>query len=202
MRKGKRMWELLRDDEGIKPILFLLLILALITITYIKFGYHDYDKLAEDTTEAVYCVETETEDTLTELILAYEPTASLLMYETEPIIEVTAPDEQRTDLEGFTITYYCGCEKCCGKWAQYHLTSSGTTPEAGRTIATDTMIIPYGTIVEIFGHEYIAEDTGSSIIGNHIDIYVDDHDEALQLGLKTDVTVTIIQRGGMINAYR
>lgn len=40
------------------------------------------------------------------------------------------------------------------------------------TIAVDTTIIPYGTIVKIDGIEYVAEDCGGAVKGNVIDIYV------------------------------
>ena len=32
--------------------------------------------------------------------------------------------------------------------------------------------------------EYVAEDTGGGIKGNHIDMYVEDHQEALALGVR------------------
>ena len=89
---------------------------------------------------------------------------------------------QTTAAETFKLTAYCGCVKCCGKWSKYHKTASGTTPVAGRTIAVDKKIIPLGTVVEIDGKEYIAEDTG--VKGKHIDIYFNDHQEALNFGVQ------------------
>ena len=85
------------------------------------------------------------------------------------------------DLGEFTITHYCACSVCCGKWAD-GITASGKTATAGRTIATDPKVIPLGSKVVINGWEYVAEDTGGAIKGNRIDIYVDDHKEALNLG--------------------
>lgn len=79
----------------------------------------------------------------------------------------------------FTLTAYCGCETCCGRWAGGP-TASGVMPEAGRTIAVDTSVIPMGSKVYIEGlGECVAEDTGSAIKGNRIDIYMDSHKEAL-----------------------
>lgn len=88
----------------------------------------------------------------------------------------------------FIVTHYCGCSKCCGKW------SSGSDENAVGclgvkltpyySIAVDKSIIPLGTILyDENGNEYKAEDTGSYIKGNRIDLFVGDHEEALNLGL-------------------
>ena len=90
----------------------------------------------------------------------------------------------------FTITYYCPCEKCCGKGGG-KLTKSGTTPTAGRTIAVCKDQIPLGATVIIDGHEYVAEDVGGSIKWNKIDIFVNDHQEALNLGKQRNIIVGI-----------
>lgn len=88
----------------------------------------------------------------------------------------------------FKITAYCACEKCCGKWAVINgggFTASGTKVEEGRTIAVYPKQIPFGTEVHIKGMgTYIAEDTGSAIKENCIDIYFDSHEEALNFGVK------------------
>lgn len=90
----------------------------------------------------------------------------------------------------FTVTHYCGCSICCGKW------SSGSESEAYGckgdkltpyySIAADPDVIPYGTIVhDQDGNAYEVVDTGSAIKGNKIDLFVGDHQEALNLGVKT-----------------
>lgn len=94
----------------------------------------------------------------------------------------------------YKITYYCACEQCCGVWAKNRpqdesgqaivKTASGAVAEAGRTIAVDPDVIPYGTEVIINGHTYTAEDCGGAIQGNRIDIYCDSHEAALQGGVK------------------
>lgn len=69
-------------------------------------------------------------------------------------------------------------------------TSTGTKPIPGRTIAVDPKVIPYGSEVVIFGNTYIAEDCGSAVKGNHIDIVFDTHQEALEFGIQyTEVEV-------------
>lgn len=65
------------------------------------------------------------------------------------------------------------------------VTSTGTTPKWG-TIAVDPSIIPYGTKVYIpqFGMTFIAEDTGSAIRGNKIDIFMNDQSKVSDWGRK------------------
>lgn len=67
------------------------------------------------------------------------------------------------------------------------ITATGTKPTEGRTIAVDPKIIPYGTKVYIpqFDRVFIAEDCGSAIKGNRIDIYMDDYDRCMDWGFKT-----------------
>lgn len=91
-------------------------------------------------------------------------------------------------IEDCMITYYC-VEKyahICGTGDG--ITATGTVATPGRTCAVDPEIIPYGSIVMVdYGdgtlHEYIAQDTGVS--GQHVDICVDTHSEALELGIET-----------------
>ncbi|MGL5506937.1 MAG: 3D domain-containing protein [Paraclostridium sp.] len=54
------------------------------------------------------------------------------------------------------------------------ITSTGTTPKWG-TIAVDPKVIPYGTKIYIphFDTVFVAEDCGSAIKGNKIDIFMD-----------------------------
>lgn len=87
----------------------------------------------------------------------------------------------------FTITSYCPCIKCNGKYSVEAggsgKTKSGTMPEAGLTIASN--ILPLGTYVMFNNHVYHVEDTGTGLPGNWIDLYVNTHQEALNWGRKT-----------------
>ena len=75
----------------------------------------------------------------------------------------------------FTITTYCPCAICNGRWAGMP-TASGTTITPGRTVAVDPSVIPLGTTVYIEGiGTRIAEDTGGAIKGNRIDLAIADH---------------------------
>ena len=85
--------------------------------------------------------------------------------------------------QAFIAYAYCACEKCCGEWAEYGKTASGTTPEQGRTVAVDPEVIPLGSSVWIDGEgPYVAEDTGSGISGDTIDIFFASHQDALDWG--------------------
>lgn len=126
------------------------------------------EESVEETTEVKETKEIETSE------------ASEQTKEPEKVTQVSSPTKRSLGM--FTLTAYCSCEKCCGKWAKYNKTESGTTPKQGRTIAVDKRVIPLGTKVIINGHEYIAEDTGSGVKRNHIDIYFNSHSEALKFG--------------------
>ncbi|MED4728333.1 3D domain-containing protein [Aneurinibacillus migulanus] len=55
----------------------------------------------------------------------------------------------------------------------YGITASGTTATSNRTIAVDRNVIPLGSVVTIDGYSgvFVAEDTGSAIKGNDIDMF-------------------------------
>lgn len=92
-------------------------------------------------------------------------------------------NESRVYLGNFKITHYCACTKCCGKNAQ-GITASGKKVEENKTIAVDPSVIKLGSKVFIDGYGYMeAQDTGSAIKGNIIDVYIADHQEALNLGV-------------------
>lgn len=135
--------------------------------------------------------------------LAARPAASV--EESAPTTIITTPSVSAAETEAanepelielgvFKTTAYCTCVKCCGIWSQEHpsrvgtdyvqKTASRTIPTAGRTVAVDTNLISYGTVIVIDGHEYIAEDTGNAVKGNVIDIYFDSHEDALEYGVQ------------------
>lgn len=124
------------------------------------------------------------------------PMTRELEYEIVPM-ENEYPETGRNDLDelrGFdgvlhncTVTYYC-CEKrphiCGGGTGK---TATGTDVTAGRSAAVDPNVIPLGAEIFVdYGdgvlHSYIAEDTGSAVLGGHIDLAVQTHEEALELG--------------------
>lgn len=118
-------------------------------------------------------------------------------------IEIETKDEQQQSkveenekifLGEFVLTAYCSCEECCGEYAFNRPVDShgneivyGSTGErlvAGVSVAVDPNVIPYGTTVIINGHEYLAQDCGGAIKGNRIDIYFENHQDALEFGVQ------------------
>jgi len=93
---------------------------------------------------------------------------------------------------------------CCG-----NITSTGVTPIAGRTVAVDPRVIPYGSKLIINGQPgYIAEDCGNywsdershtgyykHIRGNRIDIYMPSRAECMEFGRKEVLVEIIIPEG-------
>ena len=83
----------------------------------------------------------------------------------------------------FKLTFYCPCATCNG--AVGVPTASGTSLVEGRTIAVDSSVIPLGSRVYIEGYGlFIAEDTGSAIKNNKIDVLVSSHSRAYRLGVQ------------------
>ena len=117
----------------------------------------------------------------------YAPESDLIP-EPMPLYELVSLGE-------FTLTAYCPCVLCTEIWSAEHpsrigtdfvqKTASGTIPTQGRTIAVDTGVIPFSTIVVINGQEYVAEDRGGAIKNNRIDVFFDSHQEALTFGRQT-----------------
>jgi 3D (Asp-Asp-Asp) domain-containing protein len=99
-------------------------------------------------------------------------------------------------------TGYCPCGICCG-WHRNWLfrpvfssgpnkgkpkkvgqTASGTQARKG-TIAADTSLYPFGTIMYIDGYGYgRVEDRGGAIKGQRIDLFFRSHQQALDWGRK------------------
>ena len=89
----------------------------------------------------------------------------------------------------FTLTAYCPGRCCCGKWASGY-TATGTLATEGRTSSVDPKVIPYGSRVLLIWpdgtqREYIAEDCGGGVNGNHIDVFFNDHQAARYFGVQS-----------------
>lgn len=90
--------------------------------------------------------------------------------------------------EWFTVTAYCPCKKCCGRWARYHRTASGLplTYNGGDLVAADTRVLPFHTEVKIPGYAggraVPVVDRGSSIEGRMIDVFFPSHLRAKRWG--------------------
>ena len=90
----------------------------------------------------------------------------------------------------FKTTAYCPCYQCSEGWGRQ--TSSGALATADYTVAVDRRVIPMGTKLLINGKEYVAQDVGGGVKGNHIDIYFNTHSETREHGVR-NAEVFIIQ---------
>ena len=122
----------------------------------------------------------------------------------------SAEKEEKVYME---VTGYCSCGICCkyyrscwscwtvplykegpnaGKKKDIGITSDGTKATKG-TIAADVSLYPYGTKMYVPGYGWgEVHDTGSSIKGDHIDVFFDAHDEAMAWG-RQKLWVTIVR---------
>ena len=91
-------------------------------------------------------------------------------------------------IEDCTVTHYDCCVACCGK--DNGITASGVQATPGVTVAVDPDVIPLGSDVLVdYGdgviNYYRADDTGSAIKGNELDLCVSSHQEAINMGVRT-----------------
>ena len=99
----------------------------------------------------------------------------------------------------FTITKYCHCTKCCGKWGHDDPNyvahgASGMNLIAGYSVAVDPNLIPYGSKILVDGKIYEAMDTSDHFpFGSHwLDIYCATHEETIPQGERHNVTVYLL----------
>ena len=107
---------------------------------------------------------------------------------------ILAPPEEWIDA---VATAYCPCEICCGKWALNRpddivYTASGAIAEEGVTIAADWSVYSPGTILYIEGiGERTVQDRGGAISGQKIDVFFNNHEDALRFG-RQEVRIKVI----------
>ncbi len=94
----------------------------------------------------------------------------------------------------FKATYYTEWDDKIVYSPTFRLTRSGDKPISYQTIAADPKVLPLGTVVYIpelsslpNNGYFIVQDTGSQIVGNKIDIYVND----VRLANKTEEKLTV-----------
>lgn len=136
------------------------------------------------------------------LFFAPHETETVEAVKIETTIEETTSEPVLVDFGEFKITAYCPCEECCEQWAKNRpkdengnlivYTASGEIARQGVTIAADTNIFPFGTVLIIDGHEYVVQDKGGAIKGKRIDIFFDNHEDASNFGVRN---ANIFMRG-------
>jgi 3D (Asp-Asp-Asp) domain-containing protein len=99
----------------------------------------------------------------------------------------TALSRTATGSSPFTATAYC----------KGTITATGTKPNA-RSIAADPRVLPMGTRIRLTGVEdrysgvYTVKDTGPSIRGRRLDLYIRDCREAVKFGRRS-VRVSVLR---------
>ena len=109
-------------------------------------------------------------------------TIEQLQTEVEQLTDTIAADQSiaLTYAGEFHCTAYCSEEypHICGEGQG--ITSSGAKVQPGVTVAADTSIFPYGTVILIEGVGMrVVQDTGSLIKENALDVAVGTHAEAI-----------------------
>ena len=124
---------------------------------------------------------------------------------------IRPPEGRQPVVMTMEITGYCNCGDCCGWHRPYFgfgspvfssgpnkgkpkevgVTASGTRTRPG-TVAADTSVLPFGTIVYVEGYGYgRVEDRGGAIKGNKLDLWFPSHNEALKWGRQKNVQVKV-----------
>lgn len=107
-------------------------------------------------------------------------TIEQLQTEVEQLTDTIAADQSiaLTYAGEFHCTAYCPSPHICGEGQG--ITSSGAKVQPGVTVAADTSIFPYGTVILIEGVGMrVVQDTGSLIKENTLDVAVGTHAEAI-----------------------
>ncbi len=82
------------------------------------------------------------------------------------------------------VTAYCACPLCCGK--SDGIAFSGRHAKANHTIAVDPAVIPLGSEVYLEGlGTFTAEDVGGAIKGRKVDLFMNEHHQAVLFGVKS-----------------
>lgn len=117
---------------------------------------------------------------------------------------VRPPRGRQPVVVAMEVTGYCNCGLCCswergwlglgsavvssgpnkGKPKAVGITASGARAQYG-TIAADTEVLPFGTIVYVPGYGYgRVEDRGGAIKGRRLDLWYPSHRDAQEWGRK------------------
>ena len=158
---------------------YIVFVLILIVITVVVCVYNYERKIVSQSINN--SVETENNDIESETLKKIE-------IETNKEVDTNKAVEP-ISLGEFKLTAYCSCKKCCGIWAANRPNgivygAIGEELKAGYSIAVDPEVISYNSKVMINGQVYEAQDCGSAIKGNRIDVYFENHKDAINFGVQ------------------
>ena len=168
-----------KQDEIAKRILISWLIIFTIGLTVGGVSGTLIARANDTKTEAV--------KNFTEEVQEAEASDADLIVETEE-----SEKTEQTLLGTYRITAYCSCEKCCGEWAKNRIDgivkgAAGVELTPGISVACS---LPFGTKLYIEGYgevvvqDRIAEWVNEKYDDKVIDVYFNNHSEALEFGVK------------------
>lgn len=117
---------------------------------------------------------------------ADKPLTAQVLEPEEPVSTAELAGRVRV-VEDCRITYYCPCVQCYGQWAD-GITATGEPFRPWETLAVDPEVIPLGSRVCLLwedGRELWCRAVDTGVTGNHVDLGVRSHEEALALGVGT-----------------
>lgn len=112
------------------------------------------------------------------------------------ISDLKATEYELIYMGNFKITYYCDSEyeHICGYGD--HMTASGKPTEIGWTVAADWNVLPNGSLIYIDGVGFReVQDVGGAVKGQHIDVLVQNHSEALDFGIEHEEVWLLVKKG-------
>lgn len=159
-----------RVVNPIRFITFLVLLALLVVMGVSLIKFHTVEATEGDLREVK----------LTGIPQVYVSDKNLSKWTTEPTEDIKT--------ETYTVTAYCSCEICCGKWAVGR--SDIVIGAWGKELIPEYSVaspLPFGTKIDINGRVYEVMDRTSNWIADKydnkiIDIYFSDHSTALQWG--------------------
>lgn len=127
------------------------------------------------------------------LVVSYEVRDEAIQCMAEAVLDRDAMQNQICSFDEVKDYQYIGeCELtayCCEKYEHICGTGTGITasglPVQPGLVAVDPSVIPLGSTVVINGVKYLAADTGGAVKGNHIDIAVETHQDAINFGVQS-----------------
>lgn len=195
--KGKRVKirEFTKFEEALEKVMFILLFSLFAVVVFSTFCVKDK---SENNNESFVIQSAEkpvvkSEKAFESRVDLEENTVVIEKSQVFDCSKVCNEQEKSEDITyiEFKVTAYCSCEKCCGVWANNRpegkvYGAAGKELIAGYSVAVDRDLYEFGTkFVDKDGNEYEAADVGGAVKGNHLDLYMSDHQEALNWGVKT-----------------
>lgn len=192
--KGKRVKirEFTKFEEALEKVMFTLLFLLFAVVMFLAFCVKDK---SENNNESFVIQSAEKPVVKSEKVETVDLEEDTVVIEKSQVFDcarVCNEQEKSEDITyiQFKVTAYCSCEKCCGVWAINRpegkvYGAAGKELVSGYSVAVDRELYEFGTkFVDKDGNKYKAADVGGAVKGNHLDLYMSDHQEALNWGVK------------------